>query len=118
MTFSLQKRRSDMVDEYQRSLFRLLHCYILGKIELHPEDTSQVLLAHQMQLRAISLADEQVMVHKRITEQYKNQMREIRETQILPHIYELENRGLFNKEIVELLKQDLLNDLEKVKTEV
>ncbi len=106
------------MQEYQRSLFRLLHCYILGKVELHPEDTRQVMQAHQLQLRAISQADDEVMMHKRIVEQYINQMREIRENEILPFYTEVMNQSLHSKEFVEMLKNDLLNDLEKVRDEV
>eukprot|EP00794_Sanderia_malayensis_P005321 gene5321-5990_t len=113
-----KERRNDLVKEYQRSLFRLLHCYILAKVELHPEDTRQVLEAHKMQLRSISLVDEQVMLHRRIAEQYINQMRDIRENEILPNYQDLMSENMCNDEVVQMIVHQVCHDLEKAKDEL
>lgn len=107
-----------MIQDYQRCLFRLLHCYILSKVKLHPEDTDQVLQARDVQLKSISLVDEEVMMHKRIAEQYASQIKDLRETEILPLFDELAAGRGISSEALSLLKKDVLDDVHQITIQV
>lgn len=52
--------RHDLIEEYETSLCRLLHCYILEKWKLNPEDIVQVEQFFDSQLQAILVLDDAI----------------------------------------------------------
>ncbi|XP_065071279.1 uncharacterized protein LOC135695968 isoform X2 [Rhopilema esculentum] len=111
------KDRQIIIEDYERSVFRMLHCYILGKITLRPEDIVQVENALEAQNQAILFLDDLMLMHKRTEVQLMGDMRELRESRILPFFNKLLTNESCNNGLVSLLKENVIKDLQRVRNE-
>ena len=75
-------------------------------------------MAHAQQLLAISSLEELMLTHKRVAEQYLNQMRELLESRILPFFQQILSYGGCSRQVVRLLKENIIKDLAKITNEV
>ena len=114
----VQRDRHDLIEEYERSLFRLLHCYILDKIKLHPEDVAQVERAFDKQLQAIALLEDAILMHRRLAEQSFIELRELQESRILPFFHHIVANGGCTKQTISLLRENVSRDLRKITSDV
>ena len=100
------------------SVFRLLHCYILDKVALHPEDIPQVERAYDLQKHAIFSLEESIVMHRRLSEHHFSELRDLQESRILPFFNYIIARGGCTDELIALLLKNVNKDLEKVTNEV
>lgn len=95
-----------------------MHCYILEKIELHPEDVGQVERAYNEQLRAIAFLENTILMSGRLTEQYFNELKELQESRILPFFSHIVAKGGCSKETLLLLLKNVNKDLSRTTNSV
>lgn len=114
----LQKERHDLIEEYETSLFRLLHCYILEKIKLNPEDIAQVERVYDSQLQAILVLDDAIVMHKRLSESYFSELKQLQESRILPFFSHIAANGGCSLKMISLLLENVSKDLDKISNDV
>ena len=85
----------------------MLHCYILPRIQLHPSDLEDVKTALKAQNKSIRKLEDVTMMHSRLAEHYMNQMKTIREVEVLPILDDLVQRNIVTKELKEALDYDI-----------
>lgn len=85
----------------------MLHCYILPKIKLHPCDLVSVQTALEAQNKSITKLEDVALMHTRLAEHYLNQMRNIREVEILPMMEELVDNNIVTEELRTVLLYDI-----------
>ena len=59
-----------------------------------------------------------MLMHKRVAEQYLNQMRELLESRILPFFQQILSYGGCSRPVIRLLKDNIVKDLAKITNEV
>ncbi|XP_065649645.1 uncharacterized protein LOC100198077 isoform X5 [Hydra vulgaris] len=102
-----EKIRNEKIIQYEQSLFRMLHCYILSKIIFEPRDLPCVIKALNAQKKVISKLDDQTLIHSRLVEFYISKMTNIREQDIAPSIETLLETNMITKELSEILLLDI-----------
>ena len=96
----------------------MLHCYILSRVKLHPEDIARVSAAYRAQLKVISQLEDKVDLHTRLAEHYMKEMRKIRENEILPMLEAMLSEGYGDTEFLDTLQKDLLKAENVIRSEV
>lgn len=118
MSILNDRERNDLVEQYEKSIFRLLHCYILDKVALHPEDISQLERAYEIQKQSILQLEDSILMHRRVSEQYSNELRELQQTRILPFFSHIVAHGGCTKDMISLLLENILKDIAKITSDV
>ncbi|XP_065677037.1 uncharacterized protein LOC100198077 isoform X1 [Hydra vulgaris] len=102
-----EKIRNEKIIQYEQSLFRMMHCYILSKIIFEPRDLPCVIKALNTQKKVISKLDDQTLIHSRLVEFYSSKMTNIREQDIAPSIETLLETNMITKKLSEILLLDI-----------
>eukprot|EP00111_Clytia_hemisphaerica_P024223 TCONS_00071375-protein len=102
-----EESRREKIIVYEQNLFKMLHCYVLPRIQLYPADLESVNNALKAQNKAISQLEDVTLMHTRLAEHYMTQMRNIREVEVLPMLDELVNGGQVSEELFETLMYDI-----------
>ena len=85
---------------------------------MRPEDIVQVENALEAQNQAILFLDDIMLMHKRTEVQLMGDMRELRESRILPFFNKLLTNESCNNDLVSLLMENVIKDLQRVRNEV
>ena len=96
----------------------MLHCYILDKIVLHPQDIHLARAAQEAQIKTIAQLEDITMMHSRLAEHYTSQMRNIRDMDVLPHVERMLEENKLHHQLLEVLSKDLQKSEPHIRKEV
>lgn len=102
-----EKEQKVKIVDFERNLFKMLHCYILPKVQLYPADLDRMNTALKAQNKCITQLEDITLMHTRLAEHYLSHMRSLRQTDIFPTLETLVETGAVSEELVEVLMYDI-----------